>query len=178
MRCLILAVAMFVAFPFFLQAEETPEEVVGEAVPTPIAMTPKLTPELTPKLTPELIEAYHAYQLAQLRWQQYRFVELPRQRQLLDGQVRLLDSELSILKSRQGNYRPFLQVGRNSLVRTVAENSRLMLLATEQEMQLLKDERINFMRYSRQNAHLYQLEVLRTAARVRQIVAEAQPDQR
>lgn len=170
MRCLILAVAMLSAFPVTLQAEEPQGDVVREATTAPITRTPKLTPEL--------IEAHHAYRLAQLRWQQYRFVELPRQRQLLDGQVRLLDSELSVLKRRQRDYRPFLQVGRYSPVRTAAENDRIAQQAGELQLRQLKDERINLMRYSRQNAQLYQLEVLRTAARVRQIVAEAKNAQR
>ena len=169
MRYLLLVVGLLVAFPFAIQADELSETVVGEAASAPIARTPKLTPEL--------VEAHHAYQLAQLRWQQYRFVELPRQRQLLDGQVRLLGSELSVLKRRLRDYRPFLLTGRYSPVLTSVENNRLALQATEQQLKLLKNEQLNLMRYSRQNAQLYQLDVLRTAARVRQIVAEAQAGQ-
>jgi len=162
MRYLLLIASLLVSFPVVLQAETAPEEIFGEAVPTPIV------------ITPELIEAYQAYQLAQLRWQQYRLVELPRQRQLLDGQVRLLDSELQVLKRRWRDYRPFLLVGDYSPVRTAAENNRLTLQATEQQLKLLKNERINLMRFRRQHGQLYRLEVLRAATRVRQIVAATQ----
>ncbi|MEM8945708.1 MAG: hypothetical protein AAGD11_11035 [Planctomycetota bacterium] len=117
-------------------------------------------------LTPELIDAHREYQLAQLRWQKYRFQEQPRQRKLLDQQVGLAEAEIRVLRRRIRDYRPFLQVGRYSPARTAAENDRLALLATEQELRLLRDERINQMRYRRQTNQLYQLEVLRTAAKV------------
>ena len=154
-------------------AAKAAEEVVGEPVAAPIA----ITPEITPEITSEIIEAHHAYQLALLRWQQYRFVELPRQRQMLDGQSRLLDSEISILKRRQRDYRPSLRAGRHSPLLTDAENNRLVLQVTEQRLKLLKNEQINLMRYSRQNAQLYQLDVLRAAARVRQLVAKVRQGQ-
>ncbi len=166
MRSLLLAVVMLVSCPAALHAEQLPEVIVSEPVAAPIA---------TPiEITPELIEAHYAYQVALLRLQQYRFVQLPRQRQMLAGQSRLLDSEISILKRRQRDYRPSLRAGRHSPVRTDAENNRLVLQATEQQLKLLKNDRINLMRYSRQNAQLYQLDVLRTAAHVRQLVAKAQ----
>lgn len=167
MRALQFTIGLLSAFLAFhfadARAAEEPaaEEVAGVAVAAPIV------------ITPELIEAHHAYQLARLRWQRYRFVELPRQRQLLDNEVRLSESEIHVLRRRLRDYRPFLQVGRYSPVRTAAENNRLALQATEQQLRLLKDDRINLMRYSRQNGELYQLDVLRAAQRVRQLVAQA-----
>ncbi len=168
MRTLLLTtglLATLLAFPYasVMATEEAAktEDVVGAVVAAPIV------------ITPELVKAHHAYQLARLRWQQYRFVELPRQRQLLDNEVRLNESEIHVLRRRLRDYRPFLQVGRYSPVRTAAENDRLALQATEQQLRLLKNERINLMRYSRQNGELYQLDVLRTAQRVRQLVAQA-----
>jgi len=145
-------------------AEEIPEEVHAVAVPAAIV------------ITPELVEAHHAYQLAQLRLQQYRFVELPRERRLLDDQVRLAESEIRVLKSRVRDHRPFLQVGQYSPVRILAENDRLALQATQQLLRQVKDERINLMRYSHQNSQLYQLDVLRTVARVRQVMAQARKE--
>lgn len=149
--------------PLVAQEAETSEQVSGEKLPSPMVVTP------------ELIEAHHAYQLAQLRLQQYRFVELPRQRQLLNNQVRQSEAEIRVLRRRVRDYRPFLQVGRYSPARTAAENDRLALLAVEQQLKLLRTERINLMRYSRQNSQLYQLDVLRTAARVLELSAAAQP---
>ncbi len=143
-----------------LPAEETLEEVRAVAAPAAIV------------ITPELVEAYHAYQLAQLRLQQYRFVELPRQRQLLNDESRLIESEIRVLKRRVRDYRPFALVGRNSPFLRDAERTRLALQATEQELRRIKDERIYQMRYSRQNAQLYQMDVLRTAMRVRQVMAQ------
>lgn len=157
MRTMLWAVGLLIALlvtPVVQAAEEKPEPVAGEPLPAPIV------------LTPELIEAHHDYQLAQLRLQKYRFQELPRQRQLLDQQVRLAESELRLLRRRVRDYRPFLQVGRYSPARTAAENDRLALLTVEQELELLRTERINLMRFSRQNRQLYELDVLRTAAKV------------
>lgn len=165
MRTNLFAAGLLIASlanPLTSQAHEPAEEVHGKAQPAPIV------------ITPELIEAHQAYQLAQLRWQQYRFQEIPRQRQLLDNQVRLGESELRVLRRRVRDYRPFLQVGRYSPVRTAAENDRLALQAVEQQVKLLRTERINQMRFSRQHNQLYQLDVLRTAARVLQLSAEAQ----
>jgi len=165
MRCLLLTVGLLIASlscDAVVQADQAPEQVTGETLPAPIV------------ITAELVEAHHAFQLAQLRWQKYRFVELPRQRQLLDDQVRLAESEVRVLRRRLRDYRPFLQVGRYSPVRTAAENNRLSLQAVEQNARQLKNEQINLMRYSWQNSQLYQLDVLRTAARVRAIMTAAQ----
>lgn len=166
MRTMLFGAVLFVASvaaPQSSQAEEVETEVVqGEALPAPIV------------LTPELIEAHHAYQFAQLRWQQYRFQELPQKRQLLDQQIRSSEAAIQVLKRRIRDYRPFLQVGRYSPVRTAAENDRLALLTVEQELKLLRTQRINLMRFQRQNSQLYQLDVLRTASRVLQLSAEAQ----
>ena len=143
-------------------AQEATEEVAGKPLPAPIV------------ITPELVEAHQAYQLAQLRWQQYRFVHLPRQRQLLDDRLHFGEAELQVLKRRQRDYRPFLQVGRYSPVETAAEDNALALLVAEQDVRKLRLDRINLMRYSRHEARQYQLDVLRTAARVRQVMAAAQ----
>jgi hypothetical protein len=121
--------------------------------------------------TPELVEAHQAYRLAQLRWQQYRFVELPQQRQLLDSRVRMSESEIRVLRRRLRDYRPFLQVGSYSPARTAAENDRLALQAMELQLRSLRNERIALMRYSRQTSQLYQLDVLQTALRVKQALA-------
>jgi len=156
MRCLIAVglLSASLSCSGAVYAQEASEKVVGVALPAPIV------------ITPELVEAHQAYQLAQLRWQQYRFVDLPRQRQLLKDQLRLGESEIQVLKRRKRDYRPFLLVGQYSPVRNDAEDNQLALLAVEQQVRLLRTERINLMRYSRQNARLYQLEVLRSAARV------------
>lgn len=137
-------------------AEETYELVEGVAEPA------------KPVITPELIEAHQAYRMAKLRLQQYRFVDLPRQRRRLDDQVRLLELEVRVLKRRLRDYRPFLQVGRYSPVRNASEDYSLVLEVAEQELRKLKNERIELMRFSRQNARIYELEVLRRAAQVRQ----------
>lgn len=139
----------------------TPEPVADDEAPQAIV------------ITPELVEAHYAYRTAQLRWQQYRFVELPQQRKELDNGVKLLESQIRMLKRRVRDYRPFLQVGRYSPARTASENDRLTLQAAEQQLKLLKNERINMMRYSRQNAQLHELDVLRTAAFVRRAMATA-----
>ncbi len=165
MRTWILSAGLVVLLLSYSAVTSAEEIAVGKVIPAPIA------------ITSEIIEAHHAYQLALLRWQQYRFVELPRQRQMLDGQARLFDTEISVLKRRQRDYRPFLLAGRYSPVRTDAENNRLALQVTEQRLKLLKNEQINLMRYSRQNAQLYQLDVLRAAARVRQLVAKVRQGQ-
>lgn len=166
MRSFLFGAGLFIASvvaPLTAQAEQVEAEAVqGEALPAPIV------------LTPELIEAHHAYQLAQLRWQQYRFQELPQKRQLLDQQIRSSEAAITVLKRRIRDYRPFLQVGRYSPVRTAAENDRLALLTVEQELKLLRTQRINLMWFQRQNGELYQLDVLRTASRVLQLSAEAQ----
>jgi len=166
-RAAIALAACLCLFTPFALAEntqppaDTDENVVGEIVAQPILVTH------------ELAEAYRGYQLAQLRWQQYRFVDLPRQRQQLDGQVRLLEAEIQVLRRRARDYRPFLQVGRYSPVRTAAENDRLSLLATEQALRFARDEQTNLMRYSRQTAQWFQLEVLRAATEVKQQLAKA-----
>jgi len=161
MRTLLFATFFLVSFPVVLQAEAVPEKVIEKVVPAPVV------------ITSELALAYQDYQLAQLRWQQYRFVELPRQRQLLDGQARLLDKELQVLKRRLRDDRSFFRVGRFSPVQTAAENNRLTLQATEQQRKILKNEQIYLLRYSRQNGQLYQLEVQRTAVRLRKILTAA-----
>jgi|GEM_PF-1647141 len=137
------------------------EQVQGEAISGAVV------------ITPELVQAYQAYKIAQLRWQQYRWVELPRQRQLLDHQIQQLSAQVRVFKRRVSDYRPFLQVGRYSPVRTAAENDRLTLQATEQALRQLKSERIGFVRLSRQNAQLYELDVLQSAVNVRQAMAQA-----
>ena len=124
-------------------------------------------------VTPELVDAHRDYQLARMRWQQYRLVELPRQRRALADQTRLLDAEARVLRRRVRDYRPFLEVGRYSPARTAAENDRLALVSTEQRLRQLREERINAMRFSGQQAQLYELDVLRAALRLRELVAEA-----
>lgn len=144
-----------------LRAAES-EAVQGQKVAKPIV------------LTPELIAAHRNYQQAQLKWRNYRFYKLPQQRKVLDQQVRLAEAEIRVLKRRVRDYRPFLQVGEFSPVRTAAENDRLALLETEQQLKLLRDQRIHLMRAGRQHGELYQLEVLRTAASYLQIANQSQ----
>jgi hypothetical protein len=166
MRYLIFSASLSIFslswFALGVQAQALPAPDAGEVVLRPVV------------ITPDLVAAQHAYQLAQLRWQQYRFVELPRQRKLLDNQLRLGESEIRVLKRRLRDYRPFLQVGRYSPVRTAAEYDQLALQFAEQQLELLSSERTNLMRYSRQHGQLYQLEVLRTAARVREAMASGE----
>ena len=158
----LLVVGLLVGCSGSAYAQDAAEEVVGEKLPEPIV------------ITPELVEAHQEYQLAQLRWRQYRFVDLPRQRQLLDDQLRFSEAQVRVLRRRQRDYRPFLQIGRFNAVETAAEDNRLALLAVEQDVRQLRLERINLMRFSRHHAQQYQLDVLRTAARVQQVMAAAQ----
>lgn len=158
----LLMIGLLVAWSTTACAQVSSEEVAGEALPPAIV------------ITPELVEAHQAYQLAQMRWQQYRFVDLPRQRQLLNDQLRFGEEQLKVLRRRNRDYRPFLRVGEYSPVRTAAEDNRLALLAVEQDVRRLRLERINLMRFSRHDARQYQLDVLRTAARVQQVMAEAE----
>lgn len=122
------------------------------------------TPQIV--LTSELVAAHRAVELATLRWQQYRFATLPQQRRQLDAAVRSSEAEIQILQRRLRDYRPFLQTGRYSPVRTAAESHRLALLASEQKLAQLKEQRIALMRYTRQNAQLYQLDILQAATRL------------
>lgn len=158
----LLIVGLLVTSATTAVAQDGAEEVAGERLPAPIV------------ITPELVAAHQAYQLAQSRWQQYRFVHLPRQRQLLDDQLRFSEAEVQVLQRRRRDFRPFLQVGRYSPVETAAEDNSLALIVAEQNVRKLRLDRINLMRYSRHDARQYQLDVLRTAARVRQVMAAAQ----
>ncbi len=135
-------------------AGEKPESVVAE----------RSVPQIV--VTSELVAAHRAVVEAKLRWQQYRFATLPQQRRQLDATVRSSEAEIQILHRRLKDYRPFLQTGRYSPVRTAAESYRLTLLASEQKLAQLKEQRIALMRYSRQNSQLYQLDILQATARL------------
>ena len=105
-------------------------------------------------LTVELIQAHLEYQQAKLRRHEYRFVSLPRQRRQLDNQIRLAEAEIAVLKRRLRDYRPFLRVGEYSPVRTAAESHQLSLIAAEQRLEQLKNDRIGLDRLTRQRNEL------------------------
>ncbi len=131
-----------------------------------------------PIVTPELVEAHHALLSARMQAQRYQFVTLPHERRSLDEQIKFASAEIKVLKRRLRDYRPFLRVGEYSPVRTAAESHRLALLAAEQRLRVLKDERIALMRLSRQQHQLNNLEVLHAAARLaalRNATADEQP---
>jgi len=137
-----------------LQAEET---VVG----VPAAQA---APEQV--LTVELIQAHQEYRLAKLRRHEYRFVTLPQLRRELDNQIKYTEAEIAVLHRRLRDYRSFLQVGRFSPVDTAAENHQLALIAAEQRLGQLKNERVGLFRLTRQYNQLYQLDVLQAATRL------------
>ncbi len=120
----------------------------------------------TQVVTLELIQAHREYQLAKLRRHEYRFATLPRERRQLDDHVRLTEAEIAVLRRRLRDYRPFLQVGQYSPVRTAAENHQLALVGAEQRLRQLKNEQIGLLRFTRQNNQLYQLDVLHAATRL------------
>ncbi|MCA9232224.1 MAG: hypothetical protein KDA57_16370 [Planctomycetales bacterium] len=117
-------------------------------------------------LTVELIEAHQQYQLAKLRQHEYRFVTLPRVRRQLDDQIKATAAEIAVFQRRLRDYRPFLQVGHNSPVRTAVESHYLALVGAQQRLTQLRDERSGLNRLTRQNNQLYQLEVLKAATRL------------
>lgn len=117
-------------------------------------------------VTLELIDAHREYQQAKLRMHKHRFTTLPQHRRLLDDQIRLAQTEIAVLQQRLRDYRPFLQVGEYSPVRTAAESHYLALVAAEQRLRHLQGEQISLMRHARQYNQLYQLDVLQAATRV------------
>lgn len=151
---MILSATLWVSIGQSAQAEEA---IVG------VPVEPKIATQV---VTLELIQAHQEYQLAKLRRHEYRFVTLPRERRQLDDHVRLTEAEIAVLRRRLRDYRPFLQVGQYSVVRTAAENHGLALVAAEQRLRQLKDTKIGLMRFTRQNNQLYQLDVLQAATRL------------
>ena len=143
------------------QAEQPSEPVEGKPIPHVI------------QITPELVQAHLQHQRAVLKWHQFQYVELPRQRRLLDDQVRLLETEIALLKRRARDYRPVLRVGRYSPAQTAAENNQLSLQYAESQLRLLKDERLQHARLSRQQARLCQLEAIRAATVVNLMINAA-----
>ena len=117
-------------------------------------------------VTVDLIAAHREYQLAKLRMHEYRFVTLPRQRRFLDDQMEATRAEIALLHRRLRDYRPFLQVGQYSPVRTAAESHHLALIAAKQRLRQLEDERIAQLRLGRQQKEIYRLEVLQAAVRM------------
>lgn len=120
-------------------------------------------------ITPELVEAHMAYKLAQVRVRNYQHVVLPTARRALDEQIRLAHLEINILRGRLRDYRPFLRIGEYSPVRTAAESHLLSLAAAEQRLRQLKDDRIALMRSTRQQYDMYNLEIVRAAARLAEV---------
>ncbi len=130
-------------------------------------------------VTPELVEAHHGLKSARLQVHEYQFVTLPAARRALDQEKRLAQAEIQILRGRLRDYRPFLRVGEYSPVRTAAQSHRLSLLAAEGRLRQLQDDRIALMRSRRQQARLYNREVLHAAAQLaeirRELTVEQQP---
>ena len=117
-------------------------------------------------VTVDLIRAHREYQLAKLRMHEYRYVALPRQRRDLDDQINSTKAEIAVLRRRLRDYRPFLQVGQYSPARTAAENHQLGLIAAEQRLRQLQDDRLGLFRLTRQNNQIYRLDVLEAATRL------------
>lgn len=122
----------------------------------------------TPRLrAQELVNAQRDLALARQQLWEYRYVSFPRQRRSLDDQIQLAEAEIRVLHGRLKDYRQFLLIGKKySPVRTAAENYGLELLATQQRLRQLKDDRINLWRISRQTYQLQELDVVRAARRL------------
>ena len=120
-------------------------------------------------ITTDLVEAEYAYELAKLSIQQYRQVTLLQQRRQLDEQIQLARREMRLLERSLRDYRPFLQAGEFSPVRTAADSHELALLVVQSHYRQLRDARINQMRYTRQNYQLLRLEVLKAATRLAEV---------
>ncbi len=117
-------------------------------------------------VSPQLIEVYRSWQLAQIELRQYRFVELPRQRRWLDDQITLAEVQARELHRRVQDYRPALQFrSDNTPIRNAAENYRLELLATQQHLQRLKNQRIQLWRIAREEYRIRSLQVTVEATR-------------
>ena len=129
-------------------------------------------------ITPELVDAHLAYKAAQAKVRNYQHVVLPNARRGLDEQIRLAQTEINVLRRRLRDYRPFLRVGEFSPVRTAAESHLLSLVAAEQRLRQLRDDRINLMRTTRQQYDLMNLEIVRAAAHLAQVkqVLRANPE--
>ena len=125
-----------------------------------------------PVVTPELVAAQHALVTARRQARDYQFVTLPLARRALDEQKRLAALEISILRGRLRDYRPFLRVGEYSPVRTAAESHYLAMVAAEGRLRQLHDEQVALMRSSRQQLRLYHLEVLHAATELADIRRE------
>ena len=149
MRCLLTCLALCFSCFSSLHAEE---EIQGRIV-----------------ITSELVEAHMAYKAAQARVRNYQHAVLPNARRGLDEQIRLTQTEISVLRGRLRDYRPFLRVGEYSPVRTAAESHLLALVNAEQRLRQLKDDRIALMRTTRQQYDMYNLEILRAAARLAEV---------
>ncbi len=155
----LLALGLFVtSWPLTETLVSAEESVTGVLIERP---APRQT-----TLSVALLEAYREYQQAKLQMHEYRFVTLPQQRRQLDDQIKLTEAERAVLHRRLRDYRPFLQVGRYSPVRTAAESHYLALIAAEQRLRQLKDERVALLRLSRQRSQLLRLDLLRAKAQM------------
>ena len=142
-----------IAFSFsLLSSAHAAEEIEGRVV-----------------ITSELVEAHMAYKAAQARVRNYQHIVLPNARRGLDEQIRLTQTEINILRGRLRDYRRFLRVGEYSPVRTAAESHLLALVAAEQRLRQLQDDRIALMRTTRQQFDQQNLEIVRAAARLAEV---------
>ena len=144
----------------------------GEETVTGIPVRPPVAGQI---VSLQLIDAHREYQLAKLALHEYRFVTLPEQRRQLDDEIDLTRTELAVLDRRLRDYRPFLEVGDYSPVRTAAESHHLALVAAGQRLRHLQEQRIARLRLTRQQIQLYQLDIMRAAARM--ALARAELDQ-
>ena len=127
-------------------------------------------------ITPELVDAHIALKAAQARVRNYQHVVLPNAQRRLNEQIRLTQTEIGVLRGRLRDYRPFLRVGEYSPVRTAAESHLLSLVAAEQRLNQLRDDRIALMRTTRQQYDFYNLEIVRAAAHYAQVRRELQAE--
>ena len=119
-------------------------------------------------ITPELVEAHMAYKAAQAQVRNYQYIALPTARRTLDDQVRLTRSEIAFLQRRLRDYGDALRAGEYSPIRTAVDSHLLALEAAQQRLRQLQDDRIALMRTTRQKYDMYNLEIVRAAARLAQ----------
>ena len=156
MRCTLACLALLVSFSAPLHAEE---EVQGRVV-----------------ITSKLVEAHMSLKAAQAQVRNYQHIVLPTARRALDEQIKLTQTEINVLSGRLRDYRQALHIGEFSPVRTAAESHLLALVDAQNRLRQLKDDRIALMRTTRQQYDMYNLEILRAAARLAEVQRDLQAE--
>ena len=117
----------------------------------------------------EWINAIQALRQSRLRLNQQRFVRQPLQRRFLEDDIQLLEAEIAVLATRVENYRPMRSFGELSPSYTAELNDRLALLAAQQDLARLRDQRSAVLRLQREEIALQKFDVLRDAVRLREL---------